>query len=274
MSTVTTTIDSRGVAWVALNNAERHNAFNDETIAELTAAFDNLGGRGDVRVMVLSSAGKSFSAGADLAWMQRMADYSRAENLQDARLLAAMFSTLDALPMVTIARVQGAAIGGGVGLVSCCDLAVASTRASFCLSEVRIGLIPATISPYVIRAIGERAAGRYFTTAERFSAERARELGLVSEVVAEGELDRAVAALVEGLLGNSPAAVRAAKQLVRDIGGRAVEPDLVEDTCERIAAIRVSPEGQDGLQAFLHKRQPGWVHKVSPPSPEGSGSGD
>lgn len=256
---VATDIDPRGVATVTLNRPDKHNAFDDGVIAELRAAFDGLAARDDVRVVVLASTGKSFSAGADLGWMKRMAQYDHAHNLADARLLAAMLKALHELPQPTIARVQGAAFGGAVGLVSCCDMAVAATRASFSLSEVKIGLIPATIGPYVIRAMGERAARRYFTTAERFSAAEAYRLGLVSELVDEEELDATVAGLVDSLLHNGPAAVRAAKQLVADLAGREITAGLVEDTCERIARIRVSAEGQEGLGAFLDKRQPGWV---------------
>ena len=255
---VTTVIDQRGVATVTLSNPERHNAFDDRIIAALTAAISAVGNNPDIRVMILAAEGKSFSAGADLGWMRRMADYSTAENIRDAELLAELFRQLRTLPMPSIARVQGAAFGGAVGLVSCCDVAIASQRASFCLSEVRIGLIPATISPYVIEAIGQRAARRYFTTAERFSAERARELGLVSEVVAEEQLDGSIEALVTALLGNSPAAVRAAKQLINDIDGQAIDETLIRDTSERIAHIRTSAEGQEGLRAFLEKRQPSW----------------
>ena len=258
-STVTSIIDSRGVARVTMNRPDRHNAFDDEIIAELTAAFKSLANNDSVKIVVLGSEGRSFSAGADLGWMQRMTNYSHAENVRDAQLLAGLFHQLNALPMPTIARVQGATMGGAVGLVSCCDMAVASERASFCLSEVRIGLIPATISPYVIKAIGERAASRYFTTAERFSAQRARELGLVSEVTTEAELDITIETLIAALLSNSPAAVRAAKKLVADVAGAPINDELISDTSERIATIRTSTEGQEGLRAFLEKRQPGWL---------------
>ena len=258
-TTVITGIDARGVALVTLNRPEKHNAFDDAVIAELRAAFADLAARNDVRVVVLASRGKNFSAGADLGWMKRMADYDYTHNLQDAQLLAGMLQALHDLPQPTIARVQGAAFGGAVGLVSCCDMAVAGESASFCLSEVKIGLIPATISPYVIKAIGERASRRYFTTAERFRAAQALQLGLVSEVVAEDELDAAVEKLVSALLQNGPCAVRASKQLVVDVAGREVTPALVEDTCGRIAQIRISDEGQEGLGAFLHKRKPSWL---------------
>jgi methylglutaconyl-CoA hydratase len=257
--TVELSIDARGVARVTLNRPEKHNAFDDGIIAELRSAFDELAAREDVRVVVLASAGKNFSAGADLGWMQRMAGYDYEHNLADARLLAGMLQALHDLPQPTIARVQGAAFGGAVGLVSCCDMAVASEGASFSLSEVKIGLIPATISPYVIKAMGERASRRYFTTAERFGAPEAHRLGLLSEVVAQEDLDGAVENLIEALLGNGPQAVRAAKALIVTVAGRELEPQLIEETCEQIARIRVSPEGQEGLGAFLNKRKPHWL---------------
>lgn len=257
-TTVLTDIDARGVARVTLNRPDKHNAFDDGVIAGLRDAFDSLSGRREVRVVILASAGRSFSAGADLGWMKRMAGYDYADNHRDAQLLAGMLGALYELPQPTIARVQGAAFGGAVGLVSCCDMAVASEGASFCLSEVKIGLIPATISPYVIKAMGERAARRYFTTAERFDAPQAQRLGLVSEVTADEQLDTAVDALVDALLQNGPQAVRAAKQLVLDLAGRELSPELIEDTCGRIAQIRVSAEGQEGLGAFLNKRKPVW----------------
>ena len=258
-ATVITKIDSRGVARVTMNRPEKHNAFDDSVIAELREAFDDIAARDEVRVVVLASQGKNFSAGADLGWMKRMAEYDYAHNHHDAQLLAGMLKALHDLPQPTIARVQGAAFGGAVGLVSCCDMAVAGEGASFCLSEVKIGLIPATISPYVITAMGERAARRYFTTAERFRAVEGLRLGLVSEVVGEDELDAAVDTLVDALLQNGPQAVRAAKQLVADVAGREITADLIEDTCERIAQIRISDEGQEGLGAFLNKRKPNWL---------------
>jgi methylglutaconyl-CoA hydratase len=266
---VTSKINSRGVASVTLNNPAKHNAFDDSIIAQLTEAFTNIANNNDVRVMVLSSNGKSFSAGADLNWMKRMASYSYEDNLRDAHALADMLKVLNDMPQPTIARVQGAAFGGAVGLVSCCDMAVGSTRAKFSLSEVKIGLIPATISPYVVAAIGSRAARRYFTTAEPFDAATAAQLGLLSEVVAEESLDDAVNSLVDHLLGNSPAAVRAAKALVFDIAGNAAGTSgntseaVITMTCERIAAIRVSEEGQEGLSAFLEKRPASWLQPLS-----------
>ena len=260
-STVVVAIDSRGVARVSLNRPEKHNAFDDTVIAALREAFDSLASRADVRVVVLASEGKNFSAGADLGWMKRMAEYDYDHNHKDAQLLAGMLKALHDLPQPTIARVQGAAFGGAVGLVSCCDMAVASEGASFCLSEVKIGLIPATISPYVIKAMGERAARRYFTTAERFRAAEGLRLGLVSEVAAEDALDATVDKLVDALLQNGPHAVRAAKKLVVDVAGRDITAALIEDTCGRIAQIRVAQEGQEGLGAFLNKRQPNWLQQ-------------
>ncbi len=259
--TVLLDIDTRGVARVTLNRPDKHNAFDDAVIAELRRAFDSLALEDEVRVVVLASEGKNFSAGADLAWMKRMAEYDYAHNHEDAQLLAGMLRALHDLPQPTVARVQGAAFGGAVGLVSCCDMAVAETTASFCLSEVKIGLIPATISPYVIRAMGERAARRYFTTAERFTALQAQSLGLVSEVAEPDHLDAALDDLVDALLRNGPQAVRASKALVVDIAGREITPALIEDTCGRIAKIRVSQEGQEGLGAFLHKRKPNWIRE-------------
>lgn len=257
-TTVATTIDARGVATISMNRPDKHNAFDDGVIAELRSAFDTVAANDAVRVVVLAAEGKSFSAGGDLAWMKRMAEYDYADNLGDARLLADMLKALYDLPQPTVARVQGAAYGGAVGLVSCCDMAVASERATFALSEVRIGLVPATISPYVIRAIGERASRRYFTTGERFTADTAQRLGLVSEVVDAEGLDDAVGHLVHALLQNGPQAVRQAKQLVHDVAGHPITPTLVEGTCELIARIRTSAEGQEGLGAFLEKRAATW----------------
>jgi len=257
-SHVTQTIDSRGVATVTLDRPDKHNAFDDEVICALKDLFAELAQNQNVRVVILASTGKSFSAGADLNWMRRMAEYDFGHNMRDAEQLAGMLKALADLPQPTIARVQGAAYGGAVGLVSCCDIAIAGERASFCLSEVKIGLVPATISPYVIKAMGERAARRYFVTAERFDATRAAELGLVSEVVPQDTLDEKVEGLTNAILGNGPEAVLAAKDLVNSIAGQAVDSELIEDTCARIAHIRVSTEGQEGLGAFLNKRKPNW----------------
>ena len=256
---VNTNIDNRGVATVTLNNPDKHNAFDDSIIAELTTAFNAVANNDAVRVMVLASNGKNFSAGADLNWMKRMASYSFDENLADARALAKMLKVLNFMPKPTIARVQGAVFGGAVGLVSCCDMAVATTRASFCLSEVKIGLLPATISPYMVAAIGARASRRYFMTAERFSAETAANLGLVTELVEETALDQQVNTLIDSLLTNSPAAVKASKQIIFDVAEREINDELIESTCENIARIRVSEEGQEGLSAFLEKRPAAWL---------------
>lgn len=259
MNKVITDIDDHGVAQVRLNNPDKHNAFDDEIIGELTEAFVAIVDNSNVRVMVLGSEGKSFSAGADLEWMKRMASYSYDENLRDASALALMLKTLNEIPQPTIARVQGAAFGGAVGLVSCCDMAVAASAASFSLSEVKIGLVPATISPYVIAAIGQRAARRYFVTAERFDAHRALQLGLVNEVVDAEQLDQEIDRLINTLLANGPEAVTGAKQLVFDVAGKPIDQQLIDATCETIAAIRVSEQGQEGLQAFLERRKPQWI---------------
>lgn len=259
MNFVTSTIDGRGVATVTLTNPDKHNAFDDVMIAELTRTFITLDSNTDVRLMVLAATGKSFSAGADLNWMKRMASYSREENLADAAALADMLKALNFMTKPTIARVQGAAFGGAVGLVSCCDMAVATETAIFALSEAKIGLIPATIAPYVVAAIGQRASRRYFTTAERFDADKALSLGLLSQLASDEQaLDQAIVRLVDQLLSSGPQAAAAAKQLVFDVGGNITDKIIVQ-TCERIADIRVSPEGQEGLSAFLEKRSPIWV---------------
>ena len=248
----------RGIATVTLNNPEKHNAFDDKIIGELTAAFEQVSNNKDVRLMILAANGKNFCAGADMAWMKRMASYSYDENLNDSKALAKMFKDLNFLCVPTIARVQGVAFGGAVGLVSCCDMAVATPDAGFSLSEVKIGLMPAVISPYVVGAIGQRAARRYFITAERFDAQTALELGLVSKVVEKEQLDHEIDKLAETLLANSPAAIVSAKRLVFDVAGRKIDDELIDFTCERIAEIRVSAQGQEGLTAFLEKRKPTW----------------
>ena len=259
MNKVITQIDSRGVAQVTLNNPDKHNAFDDQMIIELTNAFNALAANANVRIMLLKSEGKSFSAGADLEWMKRMASYSYQQNLNDARALAAMLKALHQMPIPTITRVQGAAFGGAVGLISCCDIAVASSKASFALSEVKIGLVPSTISPYVIAAIGERHAKRYFMTAERFDTNTALQISLVHEAVEEQFLDDKVEQLITAILSNGPEAVVAAKQLVFAVSGKAIDSSLIEHTCEVIAGIRVSAQGQEGLSAFLDKQKPHWL---------------
>lgn len=248
-----------GVATVTLNRPDVRNAFNDEVIAELTACFQDLGARDDVRCIVLAANGTAFCAGADLNWMKRMATYSREENLADAGALAEMLRVIYACPKPTIARVQGDVYAGGTGLVAACDIAVSVDTAGYCLSEVKLGLIPATISPYVIRAMGARAAHRYFLTAERFSAAEALRIGFVHEVVSADELDGKVADLVKTLVNAGPQAVRLCKKLVQDVAEQAITPALVQMTVEGIADIRISPEGREGVQSFLQKRKPNWL---------------
>ncbi|NVK25842.1 MAG: enoyl-CoA hydratase/isomerase family protein [Gammaproteobacteria bacterium] len=252
------TVDEHGTATVTLNNPDKHNAFDDEVIAKLTEIFADISKHSSIKVVVLESTGKNFSAGADLNWMKRMANYSFEENKKDAMALANMLHLLNFLPQPTIAKIQGAAFGGAVGLASCCDIVIASDKASFCLSEVKLGLIPATISPYVIQAIGLRACRRYFMTAERFSAQQAEHLGLVSKVVSLEQLDNEVNEMVQRLNANGPEAVQAAKQLAFDVADQSIDSDLLIETSERIAAIRVSEQGQEGLSAFFEKRAPNW----------------
>lgn len=247
------------VATVTLNRPEVRNAFNDEVIAELTQVFTELGQRDDLRCIVLTAAGTSFCAGADLNWMRRMAHFSREENLADAGKLAAMLRAIYACPKPTVARIQGDAIAGGMGLVAACDIAVTVDGANFCLSEVKLGLIPATISPYVIRAMGARAAHRYFLTAERFSAAEAKGIGFVHEVVSVDQLDAKVDELCKALCAASPDAVRACKRLVQDVAEREIDDALIARTVEQIADIRASVEGREGVQSFLEKRKPHWL---------------
>lgn len=261
-TTILTHIDDRGRATLTMNRPELHNAFDDAVISELTDALRQLDDDPDVRVVILAASGRSFSSGADLNWMRRMADYSREQNLADAEGLAELMRTLDTLSKPTIALVQGAAYGGGVGLVACCDIAIATGRASFCLSEVKLGLIPAVISPYVVAAIGSRAARRYFLSAETFDAGEAHRLGLVHQVVAdEQELDTAAERMVARLLANGPGAMAAAKDLIAAVAGRHVDDALIADTAGRIADQRSSREGREGLSAFLEKRKPSWVRE-------------
>jgi methylglutaconyl-CoA hydratase len=248
-----------GVASVTLNRPGVRNAFNDEVIAEMTAVFSELGEREEVRCIVLAGNGPAFCAGADLNWMKRMAGYTREKNIADAGSLANMLRVLYHCPKPTIARVQGDAYAGGIGLVAACDMAVSVESAQFCLTEVKLGLIPATISPYVIRAMGARAAHRYFLTAERFSAAEALRIGFVHQVVAADQLDAAVAALAQMLLQAGPAAVKACKALVQDVADKDITQLLIERTVHAIADIRVSDEGREGMQAFLGKRKPNWL---------------
>jgi len=260
--TVLFEIDPRGVATLTLNRPELHNAFDDAIIATLNQHLAQIATNPAVRVLVLRSAGKNFSAGADLNWMRRMADNDHAANLVDARGLATLMQRLNDLPRPTIALVQGAAFGGAVGLAACCDLVIATEASRFCLSEVRIGLIPAVISPYLVRAIGERQARRYFLSAETFSAAQAERWGLVHRVVPDNErLSPACEEQIRLLLANSPAAVSAAKALIAAVANRVTDAAVIEDSARRIADIRVSAEGQEGLSAFLNKRKPNWIQE-------------
>jgi methylglutaconyl-CoA hydratase len=254
------TITNQGaIRTITLSRPDVRNAFNDEVIAELKVAFTEAGQAADVRCVVLAAEGPAFCAGADLNWMRRMADYTRDENLADAGQLAAMLRAIYECPKPTIARVQGDVFAGGVGLVAACDMAVSVDAATYCLSEVKLGLIPATISPYVIRAMGARASHRYFLTAERFSAAEAHRVGLVHEVVAADALDAKVAELTSALVSASPNAVRACKRLVQDVAEREIEDALVAHTVAGIADIRSSAEGKEGVQSFLQKRKPSWL---------------
>jgi methylglutaconyl-CoA hydratase len=255
---VTYIVDQRNVATITLARPDKHNAFNDDMIATLTSLFKKAGQDDTIRAVILQAQGKSFSAGADLGWMKRMASYTESQNHADAMALATMLHTLYTLPKPTIARVQGAAFGGAVGLIACCDIAIASKLSKFCLSEVKIGLIPATISPYVIEAMGARVCRRYFQTAEVFSARRARRLGLLSEAVNEDELDSNIDDIITAILKNGPHAVSQSKALVQDVAGKPILPSLMEETSARIAAVRTSTEGQEGLSAFLEKRTAAW----------------
>jgi methylglutaconyl-CoA hydratase len=252
-----------GVARVTLDRPEVRNAFDDALIRELQSAFERLASDRGVRVVVLGGNGPAFCAGADLNWMKRMAGYGYAENLADAQALAAMLATLDRLPQPTIARVHGPAFAGGTGLVAACDIAVGTPEAKFCFSEAKLGLSPATISPYVLRAIGERTARRYFLTAEVFGAEEAYRIGLLSALVAPASLDSEVDSLVKHLLAGGPEAHVKIKDLIRAVSRRPIDDALSADTAKRIAEIRVSPEGREGIASFLEKRKASWCSPKS-----------
>jgi methylglutaconyl-CoA hydratase len=261
--TVLLTKDTRGVTTLTLNRAEKHNAFDDAIISELTDKLVKLDNDKSVRVVVLTGAGKSFSAGADINWMRASAQYDEARNIEDALKLAELMSTLDGMRIPTIARVNGAAFGGGVGLIACCDIAVASTAAKFSLSEVRLGLVPSVISPYVIAAIGAHNARRYFLTADAITADKAREIGLIHEVAEPEKLDAAVEREVALLLKGGPKALTAAKNLIAGqvALSTSARRNLRSKTANIIAQLRVSKEGQEGLSAFLEKRLPNWTKK-------------
>ena len=250
-----------GVARVTLNRPEVRNAFDDALIASLRKAFDELGGDPSVRVMVLAGNGPAFCAGADLNWMKRMAGYDYAANQRDAQALADMLAALDRMPKPTIARVHGPAFAGGTGLVAACDIAVGTHEAKFCFSEAKLGLSPATISPHVIRAIGERAARRYFLSAEVFAAEEAFRIGMLS--ILTDQLDETIDGLLQHLLAGGPEAMKKIKELVRAVASRPLDDALVADTAKRIAEIRVSPEGREGIASFLEKRKPAWCSRKS-----------
>jgi methylglutaconyl-CoA hydratase len=250
-----------GVARVTLNRPEVRNAFDDALIKQLHENFLSLGKDSSVRVVILAGNGPAFCAGADLNWMKRMAGYDYAANLRDAQALADMLAALDRMPKPTIARVHGPAFAGGTGLVAACDIAVGTPEAKFCFSEAKLGLSPATISPHVIRAIGERAARRYFLTAEIFDADEAFRIGMLS--ILTDKLDETIDGLLQHLLAGGPEAMKKIKDLVRAVSSRPLDDALVADTAKRIAEIRVSPEGKEGIASFLEKRKPSWHSRKS-----------
>jgi len=248
-----------GLAVVTLAKPEKHNCFDELTIDRLSTIFADLANQEGVRALVIRAEGKSFSAGGDLSWMRRQAGQVYDENLADARALANMFKNLDQLPIPTIAMVDGPAYGGGVGLVACCDIALATPNAAFSLSEVKIGLMPATIAPYVMRAIGVRNSRRYFQTGERFDAAEALRIGLISELLPDSvALEHKVDKLVEGIFLNAPGGVARAKSLVAELEFLPIEPETLELTAQAIAKRRATPEAREGLSAFLEKRKPAW----------------
>lgn len=253
-----------GLATIWMNRPEVFNAFDEVLIADLSRACAELDADASVRVVVLAGRGRHFSAGADLNWMKRVSTYSEAENLDDARRFAGMLNALATMSKPTMARVQGAALGGGTGLAAACDMAVAASDASFSTSEVRFGIIPAVISPYVLRAIGPRHALRLFQSAERVTAEQAQAMGLVNEVVPVAELDDRMAKLADALMAGAPQAQQAAKDLIAAIHGRPLDAAVMEDTAQRIARQRATPEAKDGITAFLEKRPPAWLQPASP----------
>ena len=260
---MSTTLDIRRpsphVAEVWLNRPEVRNAFNEGVIAELTAVFTELAADTALRAIVLGGHGKAFCAGADLSWMRAMAEYTWDENRADAQALADMLWAIYRCPVPVVGRIHGDCYAGGVGLAAVCDVLVAADVATFCLSEARLGLLPATIGPYVVRAMGEQAARRYFVTAERFSAAQAQAMGFVHELCAVDALDAKVAEIVATLVANGPMALRACKLLVQDVAGEAITPELRSETARRIADIRASSEGREGVQSFLGKRKPAWL---------------
>jgi methylglutaconyl-CoA hydratase len=247
------------IATIWMNRPAVLNAFDEQLIAELSAACVELDADASVRVVILGGRGKHFSAGADLNWMKRASQFTHEQNVEDARKFAGMLRTLSEMSKPTIARVQGAALGGGTGLTAACDMAIASSDAVFSTSEVKFGIIPSAISPYVLRAIGPRHALRYFQSAERISAARALEIGLVGEVVAFDELDASIGKLVDALLQGGPLAQKAAKNLIAAVNGKNIDKSISEETAQRIARQRATNEAKDGIAAFLDKRQPNWL---------------
>lgn len=247
-----------GIAAITLNRPEVHNAFNEEMIAELTALFEKAGADKNVRAVVLRGNGKSFCAGGDLNWMKRVAAYTHDENVKDAMQLGHLLRVINTLPKITIALVHGNAFGGGVGLTACCDIAIAEDGAQFCLSEVRIGLIPSIIAPYVIRAMGERQARRLFLTAEKFDGAAAHKIGFVHKLVQAGGLDAGAHKVIEALMDGAPGAQAMGKKLILEIAGKPIDDSIVRLTSERIAEARASEEGKEGLSAFLNKTEPSW----------------
>jgi methylglutaconyl-CoA hydratase len=252
-----------GVARVTLDRPDVRNAFDEVLIKKLGQVFHEIAADTGVRAVVLAGNGTAFCAGADLNWMKRMATYGHDENLADARALAEMLAALDRLPQPTIARVHGPAFAGGTGLVAACDMAIGTPQAKFCFSEAKLGLSPATISPYVLRAIGERAARRYFLSAELFGAEEALRIGMLSLLVPATELDTTIDALLQHLLAGGPQAHAKIKNLIRAVAGRPIDDALTADTARRIAEIRVSPEGREGIASFLEKRKASWCSPKS-----------
>ncbi len=261
MESVLVDIDRRGVATVTLNRPDVHNAFDDALIVSLTEHLKKLDAGQNVRIIVIRGSGKSFSAGADLNWMKRTSEYSYDQNLADAEALADMLWTLNRLSKPTVAVVQGAAYGGGVGLVATCDIVIASERAKFRLSEAMLGIMASVISPYVLAAIGESQARRYTLTAEPFGADDAKRIGLVHDVTAADGLETQVGHIVTQLLQNGPAAMTAIKELIFSLQGRSFDKTVVRETAEGIAGIRASDEGKEGISAFLDKRKPNWVRE-------------
>jgi len=249
------------IATITMNRPEVHNAFNEDVIGEMTKAFEKAGKDKNVRAVILRGNGKSFSAGGDLNWMRKVAEYTKAQNVKDAMRLGTLLKTINNLPKPTIALVHGNAFGGGVGLTACCDIAIAEEGTQFCLSEVRIGIIPSIIAPYVIAAIGERQARRYFLTAERISAQVAARIGLVHELAPLGKLDETAEKIVSALWDGAPSAQARGKKLILEISKKKIDDTLIKLTSKKIAEARASDEGKEGLAAFLNKTDPSWRKK-------------